>query len=323
MFGANGVARRPSGAALVCILILAATPSDGQGPNPSGARHRAVLMMHNRAASQPLRVAERTTKIVPNSDISSPAESGDPSEHPLMPAIRWARANVSSFQRINDYSAILAKRERIGGKLTDFEYIFLKIRHKPTSVYLYFMAPNDVKGQEVIYVEGTNDGKMWAHGVGMQQMLGTMALKPDGPIAMRGQRYPVTEIGMFVLTRRLIMEAEKDVKYGECEVKFFKGAKIDDRTCTCMQVTHPVPRVNFRYHLARIFIDDQWNLPIRFEAYEWPKEQGGPPELSRGVHVSEPQVQQRLHRQGLRYPQPGVSLPLSASVGGARPVLEL
>jgi hypothetical protein len=62
-------------------------------------------------------------------------------------------------------------------------------------------------------------------------------------------------------------------------VKFFPGAKINDRPCTCIQVAHPVPRRNFRFHIARIFIDDEWNVPIRYEAYDWPDPPTDPPPL--------------------------------------------
>ena len=97
---------------------------------------------------------------------------------------------------------------------------------------------------------------------------------------MRGQRYPLTEIGILNLVRRLIEVAEKDVKYGECEVKFFnKDVKINERGCTCIQVVHPVPRRNFLFHMARIFVDNELNVPVRFESYAWPKKPGGPPDL--------------------------------------------
>ncbi len=98
-------------------------------------------------------------------------------------------------------------------------------------------------------------------------------------MAMRGQRYPLTQIGILNLTRRLIEVASEDVKYGECEVKYFKGAKINDRVCTCIQVFHPVPRKNFLFNVARIFVDDNLNVPVRYEAYDWPKTPGGQPEL--------------------------------------------
>ena len=96
---------------------------------------------------------------------------------------------------------------------------------------------------------------------------------------MRNQRYPLTEIGLLNLVRRLAEVAEQDVKFGECDVKFFKGAKINGRSCTLLQVTHPLPRRNFRFHLARVFVDDEFNVPIRYESYAWPREPGATPEL--------------------------------------------
>ena len=45
-------------------------------------------------------------------------------------------------EKIQDYSATVIKRERISGKLSEPEYLFIKIRHKPFSVYLKFLAPH-------------------------------------------------------------------------------------------------------------------------------------------------------------------------------------
>jgi hypothetical protein len=203
-----------------------------------------------------------------------------PNEHPLMPALRWAYEGMGNIEKIADYSATLAKRERIKDKLNDPEYMDIKVRHKPFSVYMCFSAPAKIKGQEVIYVEGQNNNNMWAHAVGIKdKMFGKVLIKPDGPIAMNDQRYPLTELGILNLTKRLVQVAEDDIKFGECEVKFFKGAKINNRVCTCIQVVHPVPRRNFLFNVARIFVDDELNVPIRYESYEWPKEPGGDPEL--------------------------------------------
>ena len=197
-----------------------------------------------------------------------------------MPALRWAREGLPGIEKIQDYTATLIKCERIGSSLGEEQYIAIKVRHKPFSVYLNFLKPTSVKGQECLYIDGTNAGKMWAHGTGMQEKLfGTVSLPPDGNMAMRGQRYPLTQIGILNLTRRLIEVASEDVKYGECEVKYFKGAKINDRVCTCTQVVHPVPRKNFLFNVARIFVDDNLNIPVRYEAYDWPKAAGSPPEL--------------------------------------------
>jgi hypothetical protein len=108
---------------------------------------------------------------------------------------------------------------------------------------------------------------------------GTMRFDPEGDIPMRGQHYPITEIGMVNLVRRLVEVAKEDVQYGECEVKYYNGAKINSRSCTVIEVIHPVSRKNFRFHLARVFVDDELKLPVRYEAYDWPEKPGGSPEL--------------------------------------------
>lgn len=225
-----------------------------------------------------------------NAAQGSPAALGDrpqasvigaaqPNEHPLAPVLRWGRDSLKVAQRIQDYSAVMVKHERHNGKVADPEYMFIKVRHNPLSVYVCFLKPDHLKGQEAIWVQGQNNGKILGHGVGMRKAFGTMALDPNGLVAMQGNRYPVSEIGLRNLVQRLIEEGEKDAQFGECEVKYFPGAKLNGRTCTCIQVMHPVPRRNFLYHMARIFVDDEYNLPVRFEAYDWPSRQGGAPEL--------------------------------------------
>ena len=202
-------------------------------------------------------------------------------EHPLLPALAMAKAGLAGIEAsIKDYSCTMVKRERVNGKLGDVQYVFVKVRHEPFSVYLNFLGPDAVKGQEVIWVEGQNDGCMLAHaGSGVRAMMGTVALKPDSMIAMEGQRYPITEIGVKNLTGKLIEVAEHDSHFGECEVNFFPGSKVNGRACTCIQVVHPVPRRNFRYHMARVFIDEGMKIPVRFEAYEWAENAGDPPLL--------------------------------------------
>jgi hypothetical protein len=129
-------------------------------------------------------------------------------------------------------------------------------------------------GQEAIYIEGKNDNKIVAHGVGIQRALGTLRIDPNGIIAMKGNKYPVTEIGILNLADKLLEVGKKDVKFGECTVNYSEGVKIDGRDCTMIQVTHPVPRSNFIFNIARIFVDKELNMPIRYESYDWPKKEG-------------------------------------------------
>ena len=83
---------------------------------------------------------------------------------------------------IKDYSCTMVKRERINGKLNDQEFMYLQVRHEPFSVYMYFLGPEKLKGQEALYVAGKNNGNLLGHGVGIRKIAGTVPLQPTGAI---------------------------------------------------------------------------------------------------------------------------------------------
>ncbi len=209
--------------------------------------------------------------------------------HPLDPALKIAYDSLDKIRTtVDDYSCTLIKQERINGVLNPEEYMFAEIRNRkvvndqmvtPLSVYLYFLKPSKIKGREVIYVEGQNNGKIVAHEGGLLRIAPPVWLNPAGPIAMRGQLYPITDIGIETLVEKLIEKGERDRQRGECTVDFIKGAKINGRVCTVLQVKHPTKRPWFDFHIARIFIDDELQLPIRYAAYTWPATEGGKPQL--------------------------------------------
>ncbi len=254
--------------------ILAQAPDALRGPGrpDRDQLQRPVYRVGQQPANPP--------RVAANNNLPTPKAAPNPNEHPLEPALRMAYAAVNTIDTsIQDYSAVMVKRERIGGKLREQEFMYIKIRHKPFSVYMYFLGPRRLRGQEVIYVEGRNNGNLLGHGVGIRKIAGTVPLLPTGALAMVGQRYPITEIGILNLTKRLIEVALQDKKFGECEVKFYQGAKINKRLATCIQVFHPVRRANFRFNKALVFVDDELKIPVRYEAYDWPKVPGGPPQL--------------------------------------------
>ncbi|MFO7907258.1 MAG: DUF1571 domain-containing protein [Planctomycetota bacterium] len=256
-------------------LLAAGTSAVAQGPRRS-----------NRGLVEPLyREARAKTDI----DRDDPAN-----KHPLDPALALAQDGLQNIrENVRDYSATLVKRERIDGTIQDYEYMFTKIRNEkvvdervvtPFSVYLYFLKPEKLHGREVLYVSGENDGKMIAHEPpnSLKGKFGSIWLKPDGALAMRGNRYPISEIGLETLVRRLIEKGNRDKRNGspeECVVEFRQSAKINGCKCTLLRVTHPYPRDYYDFHVAEIFIDDARNVPLRYAAYQWPTRPNGAPEL--------------------------------------------
>ncbi|QDU95237.1 DUF1571 domain-containing protein [Lignipirellula cremea] len=208
--------------------------------------------------------------------------------HVLDPALDYARRGLSNIHtNITDYTATLVKRERLNGELSEQEFMFIKVRNRkveggrvvqPLSIYLKFIRPSAGAGREVIWVEGQNEGKLLGHEAPGLRNLITVKLDPTGYLAMMGNRYPISEAGIENLIVKLIEKGERDRQRGECDVQFYKGAKINDRTCTLLQVTHPHRRDYFDFHIAQIFIDDQLQVPVRYAAYSWPTP-GGKPQL--------------------------------------------
>jgi hypothetical protein len=175
---------------------------------------------------------------------------------------------------------VIIKQERINGNLLDQEYMNAKVRQSPFSVYLKFLKPDSMKGREVIYVAGANNGKFVAReGSGIKRAIGAVWLDPNSPLAMIDNRYPITNLGVEFLTKRLLEIAQQDRKYNEAEVHFYKNAKVNDRVCTLVEVIHPTPRRYFLFYKAQVFIDDELQVPIRYQAYLWPKKPGDEPPL--------------------------------------------
>jgi hypothetical protein len=261
-------------AAAVGLTVTTSLPA--QNPDAAGRSDRDQLPRPVfRVAQQP-----EQARVAANNNLPAQNPPANPNEHPLEPALRMAYAAIANIDaNINDYSAVMVKRERIGTKLNEQEFMFIKIRHKPFSVYMYFLGPPRLRGQEAIYVEGKNNGNLLGHGVGIRKIAGTVPLQPTGALAMAGQRYPITEIGFYNLTKRLVEVANLDKGFGECDVKFYAGATINKRSATCIQVVHPVKRPQFRFHKALVFVDDELKIPVRYEAYEWPEVPNGPPQL--------------------------------------------
>lgn len=208
--------------------------------------------------------------------------------HALDPALQVARDGLDAMQTIDDYTAVLIKRERINDQLGNYETMFAKVRNRkikdnqvvvPFSVYLMFMKPTTVKGREVLFVENQNNGKFFAHEAGLKRLAGTLSLEPTSWIAMQGQRYPLTDVGIENLLLKLLERGERDKALGDCEVTFTPGAKVSKRPCTVLQVKHNDHKPQYDFHIAQVFIDDELKVPVRYAAYLWPKSAGAEPEV--------------------------------------------
>jgi hypothetical protein len=209
--------------------------------------------------------------------------------HPLDRAVVIAETALKDMQAdVNDYTAILAKRERINGVVGAPSYMNIKVRcprkhangsASPFSIYMKFIRPKDQAGREVIWIDGQNDNKLIVHEGSGILSLKKFYLDPNGRMAMNGQRYPIYDAGLENLIVKLIEKADRDRAAGPCEVTYREGAQINDRPCSLIELVHEERRAPYEFHKAQVFIDDELNLPVRFVAYDWPQGPGAAPQL--------------------------------------------
>ena len=244
-----------------------------------------VLVGHLSAAPPQATPVTANRLAVPEPDAAVPPPP--PSPHPLEPALEHAARSLAFLTtEVRDYSCRVVKQERIDGRLQPMEFIDAKVRHRREAagevmqragLYLHFLAPAAVADREVLWVEGRNNGRMTVRRGGTRFQYLTLDLDPRGDAALQHSRYPASESGMLDMVQKLIEVGQADMQYGECEVRSFAGVKLDGRPCECIEVTHPRRRSEFRFHVARIFIDDEYPLPVRYEAYDWPAADEEPP----------------------------------------------
>lgn len=268
--------KRVNALVLSCAALPLCLPEASLAVESAGLIEPIHRVAHEQEVAAPQAVASR---IAPQPSSSVINLQQLPGEHPLMPALRIAQEGLVRIDStIADYSAMLIKEERINGTLGPKEVAYIKVRHQPFSVYMFFMKPN--QGRECLYNSGPNGAKgiLSARDCGFKKRLGVFDLDPEGRLAMNGQKYPITKIGIRNLVTELIDVAQNDTQYGECEVQT-RQSVVNGRECTLIEAMHPVPRQNFRFHKAEVFIDNELKLPIRYAAYLWPQNPGEAPPL--------------------------------------------
>jgi len=200
-------------------------------------------------------------------------------ETPIERAIHTIAACQARYDRVEDYTCTFYKRERIAGRMTPLHVMDMKVRTKPQSIYFKFQQP--AQGREAIYIAGRHSGKVLAHDVGINKLIaGTLQLEPTSSRAMEDCRHPITEAGIGPLLDTLAKRWSIELNSDESIITFNDEMVVGPHRCTMIESTHPHRRPQFLHHKVRVYIDQEHGLPIRFEAFDWPKHQRAQPELS-------------------------------------------
>jgi hypothetical protein len=254
---------------------LEGSASTSTSPKAEPAPQVASVADRTAPGAASIRVGEPArVKPTPSQNQGTPPPASDP--------ITQAKQAIYDCQvryaQIHDYTCTFMKRERIEGRLTSQHVMAMKLRTRPGSVYFKFQTPN--RGREAIYVQGKYNGKVIAHDVGIGKLLaGTMHLDPRGSMAMEDTRHPITEAGIGSLIDTVAKHWAVELTPEESVIKFHPNLRVGNHPCTMIESDHPRHLPSFLYHKVKLYIDHEHGLPIRFEAYDWPKHPGAAPEL--------------------------------------------
>jgi hypothetical protein len=229
-----------------------------------------------------------------------------------------ARKHIATT--LDDYTATFVKQEADeNGVLGEETVIEMKIQTRlrndtddaPMRVYLKFLKPEANKGREVLWGEDLYDGKMGVHEVGFLIGLKSAWLDPNGMIAMQGQRYPISEIGVTRLVEKLISRGELDRNNPDVSVAIKQDHKFDDNPATLIQVRRAKPGADPEddFSLAEITIDTERQVILQYRSFGWPGKKTDPPPLQESYTYKNLKTNVGLTDADFDYQNPAYTFP--------------
>jgi hypothetical protein len=257
-----------SAARRLFVMVVAALAADAAAAEPATEPSAASATRAVRTSNRP--------------DAQSPSAAAP--SHPLSSVLQYARKEQEYLRRtVRDFQCRLVKRERIDGFLQDYQYIDMWVREElrnserivvPLSIFMQFAAPKRVAGRRVLYVDGTNEGKMMVRNGGKHFDYVVVDVDPYGESALEESLVPITQTGFNQILTRMIEVLERHVAADPAgdntRVERIRGAKLDQRPCGVIRITHALKRPGLEFHRANVFVDDELHVPVRVDYSDWP-----------------------------------------------------
>lgn len=128
-------------------------------------------------------------------------------------AREWSEASVAEFEGwmtsaekavagVRDYRATLESSERIEDELFPRRVMTVWVLHEPLHVAIATHAPESERGQKVWY-DG-EERELVAETPGfLGALVGRVTLDPEGDLAMKDRRHPITDIGLARMVEQM------------------------------------------------------------------------------------------------------------------------
>ncbi len=261
-----------------------------------------LVAIRERRSSQIVSSAELEQLAAPTI-VDVAGSSSITGETTMADVLALAKESLASMHStVHDYTARFVKQERDAeGNLGEVAEMKMKVmpRHRdgkldaPMRVYLDFQKPASQVGREVIWAEDLYDGQLVVHEGGFFGML-TVRLDPNGFMAMRGQRFPINQIGLTRLVELLVERGTLDLDNPDISVVITKGHQFDGIETELIQVKRAKPSgLENDFSLAEIVVDRNRMLVLQYRSFGWNETAAvASPSLAKGAdHASPPLIE--------------------------------
>lgn len=225
--------------------------------------------------SQPVAIAPTSSRQAESADARDHATSADTSEltaeRALQAKVKMLKKGQQFLESIPGYTVKFTKQEVVRGELLAEQSMLLKYRRQPFSLYLCWLTGDT--GREVLYIAGTQEGRMLAHDGGWKARLPSILLAPHATLAMHDTRYPVTDAGFQGLIALMLKAHQHDfdgLRLASCVAEH--DMTFQGRKCSVFTTQYQSPDVSPVYRKSITLIDQEWNIPVKSLHFDWPTE---------------------------------------------------
>lgn len=186
-----------------------------------------------------------------------------------------AEAKIA-YGKVNDYSGHVVHQDRIKGKLTGDQTAEIRVKAKPSSVSLKYVAPSTLIGKELVFVNGRNAGKLRMKPAGSFGPGGFLSVELGDSRATANTRHTATEFGIAPMIEMLDKQLTIEQRLRNAVQVSVADYAYAGRQVTRYEVyTDRAHALRYAYRTV-VFVDKETKLPIRLEAYDQPTVGGSP-----------------------------------------------
>jgi hypothetical protein len=172
----------------------------------------------------------------------------------------------AALAKIDNYTAVFHRIERVDGKLIPEETTFLKFK-RPFKVYMRWLNP--FQGQESLYVQGANHNKIRAHGTGFASLI-TVNLNPTNGLAMENSRHPITEAGLENLVKLIGSNLRRGLHAGELtSIDHGEQTVYGRKTRELEGILPKDPAKGYYCYRCIVNLDVETKMPIKTRIFDW------------------------------------------------------